>query len=58
VDPLRFFKMTSRRSFAEENNVWVAGVAKHILCNYRAEVIFPEDDIALYVPQVGERQCP
>jgi hypothetical protein len=58
VDPLRFFKMTSRRSFAEENNVWVAGVAKHMLCNYRAEVIFPEDDIALYVPQVGERQCP
>jgi hypothetical protein len=58
VDPLRFFKMTSQRSFAEENNVWVAGVVKHVLCNYRAEVIFPEDEIALYVPQVGERQCP
>jgi hypothetical protein len=58
VDPLRFFKMTSRRSFAEENNVWVAGVVKQVLCNYRVEVIFPEDDIALYVPQVGDRQCP
>jgi hypothetical protein len=58
VDPLRFFKMTSRRSFAEENNVWVAGVVKQVLCNYRADVIFPEDDIALYVPQVGDRQCP
>jgi hypothetical protein len=58
VDPLRFLKMTSRRSFAEENNVWVARVVKHVLCNYREEAVFPEDDIALYVPQVGERQCP
>jgi hypothetical protein len=33
-------------------------VARHILCNYREEAIYPEDDIALYVPQEGERQCP
>jgi len=58
VDPLRFFKMTSRRSFAEENNAWVTQVAKFILCNYREDAIFPADDIALYVPQVGMRQCP
>ena len=58
VDPLRFFKMTSRRSFAEENNAWVTKVAKFILCNYQEAAIFPADDIALYVPQVGTRQCP
>jgi hypothetical protein len=58
VDPLRFFKMTSRRSFAEENNAWVTRVVKHVLCNYRVEAIFPEDDLALYVPQQGERKCP
>ena len=58
VDPLNFNIMTSRRSFAEENNVWVRRVIKHILCNYRQEAIFPQDDIALYVPQTGERTCP
>ncbi|HXF85320.1 MAG TPA: hypothetical protein VNK49_08025 [Anaerolineales bacterium] len=58
VDPLNFNIMTSRRSFAEENNVWVRRVMKHILCNYRLDTLFPEDEIALYVPQQGERQCP
>lgn len=58
VDRLNFLKMDSRRSFAEENNVWVKQVARHILCNYREDAVFPEDDIVLYVPQVGERHCP
>ena len=58
VDPLRFLRFFDRRSFAEENNAWVTKVAKFILCNYREEAIFPEDDIALYVPQTGERKCP
>lgn len=58
VDPLNFNLMTRNRSFADENNVWVRRVAKQILCNYRKEAIFGEDDIALYVPQVGQRQCP
>jgi hypothetical protein len=58
VDPLRFFKMTSRRSFAEENNAWSTRVAKFILCNYREEAVFSADNIVLYVPQVGERRCP
>jgi hypothetical protein len=58
VDPLSFLRFFDRRSFAEENNAWNTRVAKHILCNYRKEAIFPEDDIALYVPQTGERQCP
>lgn len=58
VDPLRFLRFFDRRSFAEENNAWTTRVAKHILCNYREEALFPEDAIALYVPQIGERKCP
>ncbi|MEW6284954.1 MAG: hypothetical protein AB1509_01890 [Chloroflexota bacterium] len=58
VDPLRPVIMSSERSFAEENNVWVRRVARVILCNYREEVVFPADGIALYVPQSGERKCP
>ena len=58
VDPLNFNIMTKNRSFAEENNVWVRRVMRHILCNYRQDIIFAEDEIALYVPQEGERQCP
>jgi hypothetical protein len=58
VDPLRFLKFSRNRSFAEENNAWVTRVAKHILCNYKEDAIFPEDEIALYVPQQGTRQCP
>ena len=58
VNPLRYFVMTNRRSFAEENNAWNIKVAKVILCNYQAETVYPTDDIALYVPQIGERHCP
>jgi hypothetical protein len=58
VDPLNYKVFSKDRSFAEENNVWVKRVMKHILCNYREEAIFPEDEIALYVPQTGTRQCP
>ena len=58
VDPLNYNVLSRGRSFAEENNVWVTRIMKHILCNYREEAAFPEDEIALYVPQEGERQCP
>jgi hypothetical protein len=58
VDPLNYNILSRRRSFAEENNVWVTRIMKDILCNYREEAIFPEDEIALYVPQDGTRQCP
>jgi len=58
VDPLNYKFLANDRSFAEENNVWVKRVMKHILCNYREEAIYPEDEIALYVPQTGTRQCP
>jgi hypothetical protein len=58
VDPLTYNILSRQRSFADENNVWVTRIMKHILCNYREEAVFPEDEIALYVPQEGERQCP
>jgi hypothetical protein len=58
VDPLRYNILSKQRSFSEENNVWVTRIMKHILCNYREEIAFSADDIALYVPQEGDRQCP
>jgi hypothetical protein len=58
VDPLNYIVLSRERGFAEENNVWVTRIMKHILCNYRAEAVFPADEIALYVPQTGERRCP
>jgi hypothetical protein len=58
VDPLNYNTLSRQRSFAEENNVWVTRIMKHILCNYREETAFPADEIALYVPQDGARQCP
>jgi hypothetical protein len=58
VDPLNYNVLSRGRSFAEENNVWVTRIMKHILCNYREEAAFPADEIALYVPQEGQRQCP
>jgi hypothetical protein len=58
VDPLNYNILSRRRSFAEENNVWVTRIMKHILCNYREGMSFPADEIALYVPQEGPRQCP
>ncbi|HSL43250.1 MAG TPA: hypothetical protein VK897_07455 [Anaerolineales bacterium] len=58
VDPLKYNLLTRRKSFSEENNVWVRRVMKDILCNYREAAAFPEDEIAIYVPQEGTRQCP
>ena len=58
VDPLNYNILSKQRSFSEENNVWVTRIMRHILCNYREETVFPADEIALYVPQEGERQCP
>src|SRR5690349_15971637 len=58
VDPLNYNILSKNRGFAEENNVWVTRIMKSILCNYREEAIFSADEIALYVPQQGARQCP
>ena len=58
VDPLNFTFLGTDSLFGEENNVWVRYAMRPILCNYQVDAIFPEDAIALYVPQVGARQCP
>jgi hypothetical protein len=58
VDPLNYNILSRQRSFAEENNVWVTRIMRYILCNYREEIVFPAEEIALYVPQEGPRQCP
>ena len=58
VDPLAYRLLGKNYAFGEENNAWVRRVMKHILCNYQEDIIFPEDQVAIYLPQVGERQCP
>jgi hypothetical protein len=58
VDPLSYRLLGRNYMFGEENNAWVQRVMKHILCNYREDNVFPEDQIAVYVPQENPRQCP
>ena len=58
VDPLSYRLLGRDYVFGEENNAWVRHVMKPILCNYREDVVFPADQIAIYVPQEGMRQCP
>ena len=58
VDPLSYRLLGKNYAFGEENNAWVRHVMKHILCNYQEDAVFPADQVAIYVPQVGERQCP
>ena len=58
VDPLSYRLLGRNYAFGEENNAWVRHVMKSILCNYQEDVVFPADQIAIYVPQKGERKCP
>ena len=58
VDPLSYRLLGRNYAFGEENNAWVQQVMKHILCNYQEDAVFPADQIAIYVPQQGMRQCP
>ncbi len=58
VDPLTYRLLGRNYTFGEENNAWVQRVMKPILCNYQEDVVFPADQVAVYVPQQGERQCP
>jgi hypothetical protein len=55
VDPLSYRLLGRNYAFGEENNAWVRRVMKHILCNYQEAAVFPEDQIAIYVPQEGTR---
>ncbi len=58
VDPLSYRLLGKNYAFGEENNAWVRHVMKPILCNYQEDAVFPADQVAIYVPQVGERHCP
>jgi len=58
VDPLNYSIYSRRRSFSDENNIWVSEVMRYILCNYQLDVSYKDDSIAVYIPQEGERQCP
>lgn len=58
VDPLSYRLLGRNYAFGEENNAWVRRVMKPILCNYQEDAVFPADQIAIYVPQQGTRQCP
>lgn len=58
VDPLAYRLLGKNYVFGEENNAWVRRAMRPILCNYQEDAVFPEDQIAVYVPQQGERQCP
>ena len=58
VDPLSYRLLGQNYAFGEENNAWVRRVMKPILCNYQEDAIFPADQIAIYIPQQGTRQCP
>jgi hypothetical protein len=58
VDPLNYRLLGKHYAFGEENNAWAQRVMKPILCNYQESDLFPEDQVAIYVPQEGTRQCP
>jgi hypothetical protein len=58
VDPLSYRLLGKNYAFGEENNAWVRRAMKPILCNYREAAIFPEDQVAIYVPPQGEPHCP
>jgi len=58
VDPLAYRLLGKNYVFGEENNAWVRYVMKPILCNYQESIVFSKDQIAVYVPQEGTRQCP
>jgi len=58
VDPLRFNLVGEKEAMGAENNAWARFVVKNILCNYQQEAVFPNDRVAIYVPQAGERKCP
>jgi hypothetical protein len=58
VDPLTYRLLGRNYAFGEEKNAWVRWAMKPILCNYQEEAVFPADQIAIYVPRQGTRQCP
>jgi len=58
VDQLRIDFVGEGDAMGSENDAWTRYVAKRILCTYRQDAIFPDDHIAIYVPQQGIPHCP
>lgn len=58
VDPLRINFVGAGDAMGAENDAWTHSVAKRILCTYREDAVFPDDHVAIYVPQDGIPQCP
>jgi hypothetical protein len=58
VDPLRYNFVGDEEAMGAENNAWTRYIVKNILCFYREGPSYPDDHIAIYVPQTGAQQCP
>jgi hypothetical protein len=58
VDPLQINYLGSSYALGEENDAWDRHVAKPILCNYQQDIVFPKDQIVIYIPQTGTPHCP
>jgi hypothetical protein len=43
--------------FGEENDAWVRGVSKPLLCFYKPAMQFPKVNLILYVPKTGSGNC-
>ncbi len=47
----------SAHTFGEENDAWVRGVSKPVLCFYKPLMEFPSVKLVLYVPRAGPGNC-
>lgn len=45
-------------AFGEENDAWVENVSEPLLCWYEPGVEIPEAGLTIYIPRVGEQECP
>jgi len=57
-EPLSSNIVGDGESMGAENDAWTRYVAKRILCTYQRAEFFPDDHIAVYVPQEGAAHCP
>jgi hypothetical protein len=58
VDPLPTQVGLAGQAMSAENDAWTRYIAKRILCSYQQDTVFPDDHIAIYVPQQGAPHCP
>jgi len=48
----------SEHVFGEENDAWVRGVSKPLLCFYSPAMQFPKVNLILFTPKSGPSNCP